>query len=65
MISHYHHEGLIFAAKFLNIKIIEYQHGLISRNDIFYDFPKYIKNNYKDCLFAHQINVFGEFGRKY
>ncbi len=64
MISHYHHEGLIFAAKFLNIKIIEYQHGLISRNDIFYDFPKFIKNNHKDCLFAHQINVFGEFWKK-
>ena len=41
MICHYHKE-VIYAAKKLNIKIIEYQHGLIAKSDIFYNFPNEI-----------------------
>ena len=48
MICHYHKEGLIFAAKRLNIKIIEYQHGLISKSDVFYNFPDQIKRIKKE-----------------
>ncbi len=64
MICHYHKEGLIFAAKRLNIKIIEYQHGLISKSDVFYNFPDQIKGIKKDCLFADEIMVYGDHWKK-
>ena len=64
MICHYHKEGLIFAAKRLNIKIIEYQHGLISKSDVFYNFPDQIKRIKKDCLFADEIMVYGYHWKK-
>ena len=61
MVCHYHNEGLIFAAKKLKIKIIEYQHGLIAKSDIFYDFPIKLKKINKDTLFCDIIRVYGEY----
>lgn len=61
MICHYHREGLIFAAKKLKIKVIEYQHGLIAKSDIFYNFPPKIKEIKKDCLFPYEIITFGTY----
>ena len=61
MICHYHKEGLIYAAKKLNIKIIEYQHGLIAKSDIFYNFPKEVLDVKNDCLFPDEIRTFGEY----
>lgn len=61
MICHYHKEGLIYAAKKLNIKIIEYQHGLIAKSDIFYNFPNEISDIKNDCLFPDEIRTFGEY----
>ena len=61
MICHYHKEGLIFAAKKLNINIIEYQHGLIAKSDIFYNFPHEVKKIKKDCLFPNEIRTFGNY----
>lgn len=59
MICHYHNEGLIFAAKKLNLKVVEYQHGLIAKSDIFYNFPPEVKNLKKDCLFPNEIRTYG------
>lgn len=61
MICHYHKEGLIFAAKKFNIKIIEYQHGLIAKSDIFYNFPHELKSVKKDCLFPDEIRTYGNY----
>ena len=61
MICHYHKEGLIFAAKKLNINIIEYQHGLIAKSDIFYNFPHEVKEIKKDCLFPNEIRTYGRY----
>jgi hypothetical protein len=61
MICHYHREGLIYAAKKLNIKIIEFQHGLIAKSDIFYNFPGGVSVIDKDCLFPDEFRVYGNY----
>lgn len=61
MICHYHKEGLIYAAKKLNIKIIEFQHGLIAKSDVFYNFPSEISIIEKDCLFPDEFRVYGNY----
>lgn len=61
MICHYHKEGLIYAAKKLNIKIIEFQHGLIAKSDIFYNFPNEIGLINKDCLFPDEFRAYGNY----
>ena len=61
MICHYHKEGLIFAAKKFGINVIEYQHGLIAKSDIFYNFPIEIKEIKKDCLFPNEIRTYGKY----
>lgn len=58
-LCHYHNEGMILAAKKLNISIIELQHGLIANSDIFYSFPKEIKSVWKNALFADKILIYG------
>ena len=58
---HYHKEGLIYSAKKLGIKIIEYQHGLIAKSDVFYNFPTEIKEIKKDCLFPNEIRTYGKY----
>jgi hypothetical protein len=42
-ITHYHKEALIACCLNRGIKTIELQHGLISKNDIYYVYPDYIK----------------------
>ena len=61
MICHYHKEGLIYAAKKLNIKLIEFQHGLIAKSDIFYNFPNEICNIKNDCLFPDEFRAYGNY----
>lgn len=56
---HYHKEGLIYSAKKLGIKIIEYQHGLIAKSDVFYNFPTEINQTKNDCLFPDEMRVHG------
>ena len=60
-ICHYHKEGLILAARLNKIKIVELQHGLIAKSDIFYNFPKQIQSVKKDMLFADEIWLYGEY----
>ena len=58
--AHYHKEGLVYAAKRNNIKVVELQHGLIANEDIFYVFPKKIENVIAKALFANFIFVYGK-----
>lgn len=64
LICHYHNESLIAACKLLNIEVIEYQHGLIAQNDIYYVYPEAILPFRKRSLFPDKIVVFGDFWRE-
>jgi hypothetical protein len=61
---HYHKEGLIYAAKKRNIKIIELQHGLIAEEDIFYLLPEKVKSVVPKALFADYILTYGKAWRE-
>lgn len=56
---HYHREGMIYAARKNNIRVIELQHGLIAHEDIFYNFPSKVKPVMPKALFADKILVYG------
>lgn len=57
---HYHREGMIYAARKNNIKVIELQHGLIAHEDIFYNFPQQVNAVIEKALFADKILVYGD-----
>lgn len=63
-ICHYHNEGLIWAAKELNIEIIELQHGIISNADIFYDFPIIFSKIRSRALMPDKILTFGQYWKE-
>lgn len=63
-IVHYHNEGKALAFKRKGIKIIELQHGLIARKDVFYVFPEQTKNIIHKALFADEIWVYGNYWKK-
>jgi hypothetical protein len=56
---HYHKEGLIYAAKKHDIKVVELQHGLIAEEDIFYILPQKVKSIVHKSLFADCILTYG------
>lgn len=60
---HYHEEGFILACKKNNIKVIELQHGLISKEDIFFVFPSQVSACTPKALFADHILVYGAYWR--
>jgi hypothetical protein len=57
---HYHREGMIYAARKNNMKVIELQHGLIAHEDIFYHFPQQVNSVITKALFADKILVYGD-----
>lgn len=59
--THYHHEGLIAAAKLHGVRVCEFQHGLISRKDLYYVYPPMVRSIAARCMFADRIVVFGEY----
>jgi hypothetical protein len=59
--THYHKEGIIAAAKLLGVKFIEFQHGLISRKDLYYVYRKDIATVAGDALFPDKLLVFGPY----
>lgn len=59
--NHYHREGLIAAAKLLNVQVIEIQHGLISNEDMYYVYPSEIEANREKGLFPDKILLFGNY----
>jgi hypothetical protein len=60
-ISHYHNEGLIAALKVLNIRSVELQHGLISGNDLYYQYSPSFRTAVKDAFFPDIICVYGNY----
>ena len=60
-ICHYHNEGLIAVCKDLGIEIIELQHGLISRKDIYYAYPMRFSEYYSRAMFPDKLWVFGKY----
>lgn len=61
LLGHYHHEGLILACKLHNIHVIELQHGLISKEDIFYVMPEQFAKIRDKALFPDSIYTYGEY----
>jgi hypothetical protein len=60
-ISHYHNEGLIAALNVLNIRSVELQHGLISGNDLYYQYASILSNGVKNAFFPDTICVYGSY----
>ncbi|MFN5184026.1 MAG: hypothetical protein ACK5D5_13480, partial [Bacteroidota bacterium] len=61
IIAHYHREGFILACRRNGIKILELQHGLIAKEDIFYVFPEQVRAVVDRSLFPDKIFVFGKY----
>jgi hypothetical protein len=60
-ISHYHNEGLLAALNILGIRSIEFQHGLISGNDLYYQYPEVFKQGVQNAFFPDHICVYGTY----
>ncbi len=63
-ITHYHNEGCLAAAKLLGIKTIELQHGLISKHDLYYVYPKQYLEAVSKGMFPNEIWLFGNFWKQ-
>jgi hypothetical protein len=63
-ITHYHNEGCLAAAKLHGIKTIELQHGLISKHDLYYVYPKQYLEAVSKGLFPDEIWLFGNFWKQ-
>ena len=62
--THYHNEGCLAAAKLLGIKTIELQHGLISKHDLYYVYPKQYQEAVSKGMFPNEIWLFGNFWKR-
>jgi hypothetical protein len=62
-ICHYHNEGLIAACKVNGIQTIELQHGLISRNDLYYVYDKQFEQVCSRAMFPDKLVVYGAYWR--
>lgn len=63
-ISHYHNEGLIAALNILGIRSIEFQHGLISGNDLYYQYPDVFMKGVQNAFFPDHICVYGNYWKE-
>jgi len=63
-ICHYHREGLIAAMKLLNIKCVEFQHGLIATNDLYYVYHEQFSGSIKNSFFPDQLVVYGPYWKR-
>jgi hypothetical protein len=63
-ICHYHNEGLIAALNILGIRGVELQHGLISSNDLYYQYPDVFKEGIKNAFFSDHICVYGNYWKE-
>ncbi|HWY37022.1 MAG TPA: hypothetical protein VNY73_00590 [Bacteroidia bacterium] len=61
LLGHYHREGIIYASRKNNVKVIELQHGLIAEEDIFYVLPKIYSPIKEKGLFADKIYTYGNY----
>ena len=62
--THYHHEGLVAAAKINGITVTEFQHGLIAKEDLYYAYPASVARFTENALFADRICVFGVYWKR-
>jgi hypothetical protein len=60
-ICHYHNEGLLAAARALNIFSIELQHGLIAGNDLYYVYHEQFAGSVQNAFFPDRILVYGQY----
>lgn len=60
-ICHYHNEGLLAAAKALDIFSIELQHGLIASNDLYYVYHEQFAGSVQNAFFPDRILVYGQY----
>ncbi|CAG5079753.1 hypothetical protein [Parvicella tangerina] len=60
-LCHYHFEGSLLAFKRKGIRTIEWQHGLIAGEDIFYVMPKKVRSVADRALFADEIWTYGQY----
>jgi hypothetical protein len=60
-ICHYHNEGIAAACKLLGIELVELQHGLISKRDLYYVYPERYSGVYKRALFPDRLWVYGAY----
>lgn len=58
---HYHREGLIAAARMHGIEVLEFQHGLIAEQDLYYVYPNQVEAIADQALFPDKIYVFGQY----
>jgi hypothetical protein len=63
-ICHYHNEALIAALNVLNIRSIELQHGLISGNDLYYQYSSTFKKAVQNAFFPDNICVYGAYWKE-
>ncbi|WP_306640413.1 hypothetical protein [Sanyastnella coralliicola] len=61
MTNHYHREGIIAAAKMLNIQVVEFQHGLIAAEDLYYVYHDMAKDFAAQAIFPDQLVLFGQY----
>lgn len=61
VLCHYHKEGLIYAARRCGVRVVELQHGLIDRNDIFYCMPAAVREVRPRALFPDTMLTFGPY----
>ena len=60
-ITHYHKEGIIAALNDHGISSVEFQHGLISENDLYYVYPQALKAQIKGAFFPEYQLLFGPY----
>lgn len=64
LICHYHNEGLIAATQTLGIENIEFQHGLIASNDIYYIYHEQFASVIGRGFFPEKILVYGPYWKR-
>ena len=63
-ICHYHNEGLIAATKCLGIECIEFQHGLIASNDLYYVYHEQFASVIGKSFFPEKMLVYGPYWKR-
>lgn len=58
------YQGTIAAAKELNIKVIEFQHGVIDKNHPVYNYPSFLKDKKHELLVPDEILMWGEYWKE-
>ncbi|MFM9421877.1 MAG: hypothetical protein RIR06_338 [Bacteroidota bacterium] len=61
LVTHYHQEGLIAAARNAGVTVVELQHGLISKHDLYYVYDSKFEALYKKSFFPDELWCFGEY----